>query len=246
MFDEDDVSDDELKSWPRALIEMSVANEVWHCLHIISQSDLSNLRWYRQAREKRLASAQRFAKVLENSGFADIACAFLALRHEENELSPETLEETSRAVKQVLLQNLREAPATEHDFRDRIQALLLVPWIGGHARDIPRGWVPLFERAADLLHDHADGHESADWQTLQIKEKYGTLRWYVRGDALFAATRGATTVASDYCCIVCGTDADLDFYNDEWWLNLCDAHKRMREEAPEQLARLLYLRRADP
>src|SRR5690606_12748407 len=85
------------------------------------------------------------------------------------------------AISTIFRRGLRRRPGSYGEYQVRKEALVAVPWIGIEANCCPVGWLPLLERAVAQVASCFD--ENALWgvRTLQIKEKFGTLRWYLSG-----------------------------------------------------------------
>lgn len=156
--------------------------------------------------------------------------------------SRQLLDEVSKACKEVLHGNLPAVPLFDAEVYSRIEDLKKVPWIGQHASGLARGWIPILERSVSLVEAHLDQKRVSLWGTKQIKEKFGTLRWYgfPVDDKLFQAIRNVTQNTSEFSCIVCGKDADLEL-DHGWVLNLCEEHKQKRAKlSPQEFNKYIY------
>lgn len=111
------------------------------------------------------------------------------------------------------------------------------------------GWLPLIEGVSALCEAEIRsmpkrGVPKEDWpRCLQIKEKFGTLRFYVRG-ALSEATRVAIDAAvleSAKICEVCGEPAELR-KDDAAQVTLCDSCVATRNESYCALDRTAWQR----
>lgn len=85
------------------------------------------------------------------------------------------------------------------------------------------GWTDLFEAVFTWLGEIAPDHE---WSPSQIKEKYGTLRFYWYGDLpdLGAEIIEAAEHISGHLCEVCGAPGRLQSQHG-WWTTHCPEHK---------------------
>lgn len=60
------------------------------------------------------------------------------------------VEQLEREAGDELRRDLRAVPTTTEKYQKRIETLVRRPWVGDHARSIPRGWIPICERAVDI------------------------------------------------------------------------------------------------
>ncbi len=116
-------------------------------------------------------------------------------------------------------------PASAREWRER--AMLLcedMPGLQAELANVPIGWFSLVERGMKEL--RARLPLGATFQTSQMKEKFGTLRWYglvedsVGGYGRDTGAEGATDwaeTASERICAVYGT-ADGERDNSQPWL----------------------------
>lgn len=94
--------------------------------------------------------------------------------------------------------------------------------------DTGDGWYSLLDNLCELLQGMTDNNpRSARFSQIvaaQVKEKYGTLRFYVNGDSEWQS--GAIALAehlSGSICDVCGGPGKL---NQEGWISCrCEAHR---------------------
>lgn len=149
------------------------------------------------------------------------------------------------AIDAVILDEYYDAPAgigvwpptDTLAYRHRwLHAVNAWPFMGQHLAHAPAGWVPIIERACveiAMLGDDGDNLQTAD-----LKEKFGTLRWYADN-----ATRQVQDIIDEAeertaaTCACCGAGADagtrLRGRDDGrmWALTLCDAcHARPNDE----------------
>lgn len=84
--------------------------------------------------------------------------------------------------------------------------------------DPPFGWVPI------VLELHNSLLANPNYRIVQVKEKFGELRFYVEGltneerHMVMAAERGSTNI-----CQHCGTKDSVDWRNHGWVATLCDS-----------------------
>lgn len=85
------------------------------------------------------------------------------------------------------------------------------------------GWTDLLDATFTWLHEIAP---SADWSPSQIKEKYGTLRFYWHGDLpdLGGEIIDAAELVSGHICEVCGAPGELGS-DGGWWSTRCREHR---------------------
>jgi len=84
------------------------------------------------------------------------------------------------------------------------------------------GWTDLLDATFSWLHEIAPDNE---WAPSQIKEKYGSLRFYWHGDlpALGDAIIGTAEHLSGHLCEICGAPGRLRQHG--WWSTRCPEHK---------------------
>lgn len=99
----------------------------------------------------------------------------------------------------------------------------------GHARatvpfECSAGWTDLLAAVFTWLEEVAPHHE---WSPSQIKEKYGTLRFYWHGDLPEHGDEiiEAAEHVSGHVCEVCGAPGTLRDQQG-WWTTRCHEHKR--------------------
>lgn len=100
--------------------------------------------------------------------------------------------------------------------------------------EIGNGWYPLVHKTCKAIHSHIffkekSGNPIPPVQITQIKEKFGTLRFYYDGGDEYI--RGIVTMAefmSEVVCEKCGNLGSIH-NNGRWLKTLCDAHKAERE-----------------
>lgn len=85
------------------------------------------------------------------------------------------------------------------------------------------GWTDLFDATFAWLHEIAP---STDWSPSQIKEKYGTLRFYWHGDLpdLGSEIIDAAEHLSGHLCEICGAPGELGS-DGGWWSTRCREHR---------------------
>lgn len=88
------------------------------------------------------------------------------------------------------------------------------------------GWADLLDATFAWLDEVASDSE---WQPVQIKEKFGSLRFYWRGDLppLGAEIIDAAEHLSGHICEVCGSRGTLQSQRG-WWSTRCPDHKHWR------------------
>src|SRR3546814_20742577 len=79
------------------------------------------------------------------------------------------------------------------------------PWIGADAWDCPAGWLPILERATAQIARWVP----APGRTSQIKEKFGTLRWYVSCEDRRTVIIDVAELASAQTFLACGASGRL-------------------------------------
>lgn len=98
------------------------------------------------------------------------------------------------------------------------------------------GWYALIDVISDLLTTH-----DVEICAVQVKEKFGTLRFYHRGvDQYSIAVENAAEALSIMICEVCGAPAKRQ-QNDGWISTLCEEHSHdycFDDENPLDLSRV--------
>ncbi len=106
-----------------------------------------------------------------------------------------------------------------------------LPWEEFAWRSLPgEGWWPII---AELDKDLRE--IEPDYKVMQVKEKFGTLRFYTSGSSYYPDSPFYQRIAdaekqSAETCEVCGAPGVT--HSDRFWLKtLCDAHAQERREA---------------
>lgn len=145
------------------------------------------------------------------------------------------MKEAEQAAHGLIQSRLEPAPLLKADYDRRIHKIERISYVGSWARSIPRGWVPIIEKVLLLLQEAHLDEDRGGWKTDQIKEKMGSLRWYVSGsDAFREAARLAESI-SEHCCYVCGQQATWDLSDEYFILTLCEDHKKQRKLDPDSV-----------
>lgn len=98
----------------------------------------------------------------------------------------------------------------------------------------PSGWLELVHDLCQDLEEIIGDHE---FQVVQVKEKFGGLRFYTGplDKDIFKAVEDRIEKAeqeSFTICEVCGEEGETD--NDGWWINtLCDRHRKQLRDTRE-------------
>ena len=234
--------------WPAELNDMTFAAQLLACTHLIRayQSSVEAeeaATWGREEAETAVANLRAPEALLPPGALVGLTHELQSFRQKLGELPEAFLATLEQEARSVLLRNLHAAPETTAQYSQRLQALETYDWLRQYAWNIPRGWVALFEKSARLL-ETAPEPSSEDWrQTDEVKEKYGTLRWYVSGDALFQQVAFLAEEMSEFCCLACGREGSLHEHVD-LLLTLCQEHKEMLPRASHALGDLMYGRSA--
>jgi hypothetical protein len=94
---------------------------------------------------------------------------------------------------------------------------------------VVEAWAPTVKHALDDL--EALRAAGADIQVIQIKEKFGSLRMYVKGSGYAQAEPivAKAEIETQSICSVCGSKEDVKrgvkAKNDGWILTLCKEHR---------------------
>jgi hypothetical protein len=101
----------------------------------------------------------------------------------------------------------------------------------GFGFEVGDGWAGIIEGGIKALKNWIyygydsqwpDGKYPHKYQVVQVKEKYGTMRWYAYGEDERARSIGnAIEMASSLICEFCGASGKLRTRG--WWHTLCDS-----------------------
>jgi hypothetical protein len=112
-------------------------------------------------------------------------------------------------------------------FRDRKRSARETPM--GRGFEVGDGWEPIIRQAARIIEPHLDwGYVKkglAPPTSIQVKEKFGTLRWYFQSEAFVAGVISLADAWSATVCEECGQPGILRD-QDAWWKTVCDLHKK--------------------
>lgn len=103
---------------------------------------------------------------------------------------------------------------------------------GGFA--IGKGWYPLIEQLSQVIQNHIDskqkrGEECPQVVVQQVKEKFGTLRFYYDGGDEFIS--GAVWLAESMTSHLCEECGGLGKQREGGWIRtLCDQHENEYQE----------------
>ena len=103
---------------------------------------------------------------------------------------------------------------------------------GGFA--IGEGWYPLIEKLSETIQNHIDhqqkqGNDCPQVIVQQVKEKFGTLRFYYDGGDDFV--HGAVWLAESMTGMLCETCGGLGKRREGGWVRtLCDQHESEYQE----------------
>ena len=103
---------------------------------------------------------------------------------------------------------------------------------GGFA--IGEGWYPLIEKLSEVIQNHIDhvqkqGKECPQVVVQQVKEKFGTLRFYYDGGDDFI--HGAAWLAESMTGMLCETCGGIGKTRSGGWVRtLCDVHEAEYQE----------------
>ncbi len=93
----------------------------------------------------------------------------------------------------------------------------------GWGLTIGDGWVPLLERLCAGLSLVIAGDDLAEFRALQVKEKFGSLRFYARGgNERTSALIDGAVYASERICEGCGIPSKIRSRRG-WYTTICDA-----------------------
>lgn len=118
----------------------------------------------------------------------------------------------------------------------------------GYPDELPLGWEKRFGKAiCDDLLEVLEKNNCTDYHILQIKEKYGSLRWYDSGaPSEWEDHLEAWEYISEHTCVGCG-EFPVRMRKDGWispWCNGC-FRKRHLDKNDEELEKLTYQEETD-
>jgi hypothetical protein len=243
-------ADHDIDGWPDGIQLLSLAIEVnqaraW--AEGVRRRDGRDAAFDQRQLELRLHSVRRLLISLEPHGSnAMVAAAqgFANALAERGDKPPEgpwpESEHLIDVVRTELRAGLRPAPIDGEDWARRTEDLAKRSWIGGHAGSCPAGWLPLLERAVSEAEHWVGSAALENCRTSQIKEKFGTLRWYLGSNEPLSVIVDFAELTSECTCLACGAEGRLRT-DRMWLLTLCDAHDELdRGDDRHALSRLAY------
>ena len=85
------------------------------------------------------------------------------------------------------------------------------------------GWYDLIDTCCSLIKHHYKNKKDIDFEFLQVKEKFGTLRLYFQGgDSFIAGVVDMTEAMSANICEITGNPGKLHVRN-MWYKTLCES-----------------------
>lgn len=99
------------------------------------------------------------------------------------------------------------------------------------------GWYDIIDSLCANIQNHIDwqekmGNEIAQVVAVQVKEKFGTLRFYYAGGDDYIS--GLVSMAESWSAVACEECGAPGTQNDGGWIKtLCETHRREREERYE-------------
>ncbi|RYH53080.1 MAG: hypothetical protein EON54_13980 [Alcaligenaceae bacterium] len=121
---------------------------------------------------------------------------------------------------------------TSEQLRSKYQYMFTGPNIG---LDMYEGWTSILEQACAEI-DAILGERRQGFHFSQIKEKYGSARYYFDADTVdsealqrIQALLDHAESATETACMLCGRPATIEKYGG-WFLCLCDVHASERQE----------------
>jgi hypothetical protein len=241
---------DEIENWPAGLRLLTLTREAWEAWawsEKLRRRDEHFGSSMQQNLTDRLADVRRLLAGLsrEPAPLVAAAAAFSESVAGHGDVPPDGPWPEEAALREAVEASLRaEMPTPALDEKEwtwRMQALARRPWVGPEAWGAPAGWLPLLERGVAQTERWSEAAErNRDWRTMQVKEKFGTLRWYVRGSRRFLMIAYFAGLASERTCQACGHEGRLRTEG-MWWMTLCEEHAAMDEAGlHEALGRLCY------
>lgn len=104
-----------------------------------------------------------------------------------------------------------------------------------------KGWWPLIEKLSEIIQHHINwqkkqGRDCSQVTVDQVKEKFGTLRFYYTGGDEFID--GAVSLAESMTGILCEECGGLGKTRGDGWVRtLCDKHEEERQRRYEEQAK---------
>lgn len=101
------------------------------------------------------------------------------------------------------------------------------------------GWFTLIYAACELIQRHTDGTESEQVIAVQVKEKFGGLRFYYReGDDYVASLVELVRKLSESICERCGTHGRI-LESNGWLCSRCPLHKEENGTPWQEISELI-------
>ena len=130
---------------------------------------------------------------------------------------------------------------TSDELKARFPYMFVGPNIGLEMYD---GWTPILARACAEI-DTILGPQNRGFHFFQIKEKYGSARYYFEADELGGEALQKIQIvldraesATEIACMLCGRPANIENYG-RWFLCLCEVHAGERRDQLEGRSRPL-------
>ena len=130
-------------------------------------------------------------------------------------------------------------PASAWEYRERaIEVCSDMPGLREELSNLPIGWFPLVERAVEEIRRLLP--DGMHLRTIQLKDKFGTLRWYGHvvdtgeddvdiDDRAAGATDWPEEASCDVCAVFGTADGEID-KTSGWLMTLSPCARRMRRE----------------
>jgi hypothetical protein len=242
-------NEDPGKAWPPELIEFSIMTEV-HRLAFIFRFIVTK-RPSRQGYSERDVRAAAdtigsFEGVLDDARLPQeldetLRYVIRTFRANPGPLPPELEDRYYDRVVACLLRDLPAVPESVHEYRQRIAQLIARRWVGEAARVVPRGWLPIVERAVRVGETAIEAEAFEGVGTSFMGEKFGRLDWSFNGHRdRFAALLSYVRTATNVACMACTRPGEGDGGPGRRTLKLCGRHRELRHRDEPAFRDALY------
>lgn len=100
--------------------------------------------------------------------------------------------------------------------------------------DHGNGWYDILDNLCAIIQSHVRYHKLPQVEAVQVKEKYGTLRFYTNHtDEYVSGAIGMAERMTGVTCEVCGSPGKT--YTQGWWVTRCEEHARKEGRTEKEI-----------
>lgn len=238
--------EDPRKVWPPELIEFSIMAEIHRLAFILKSILTPDPRKDDAAVSGAAESIRSFENMIDEARLpADmdemLRAVIKAFREERGPLPQELVDRYYDRVVACLLRDLPAVPENAQEYQQRIARLMARQWIGEAARVVPRGWLPVVERALRVGEAAIETAAFTRVSTVFMGEKFGRLLWVFDGHRdRFAAILSYVGTATNIACMGCALPGQGDGGPGRRTLKLCSRHRELRRRDERAFREALY------